>query len=106
MEFKLDSEFLDFYKWGVYNHIILPAEGDDLLTLTEIILKRYARKAYLTFSYFSEYNIVKHNIYVKLQKQMLNEEKQINYWITIVNQVIRNKQLCYDVRYIIIQYLV
>ena len=37
---------------------------------------------------------------------MLNEEKQINYWITIVNQVIRNKQLCYDVRYIIIQYLV
>jgi len=100
-------EFLDLYKWGVYNHIILPDKGDHLLTLTELILKRYARKAYLTFSYYSEYNIaMKHNIYVKLQKQMLNEEKQINYWITIVNQVIRNKQLCYDVRYIIIKYLV
>ena len=95
-------EFLDFYKWGVYNHIILPAEGDYLLTLSELIYKRYSRKVYLTFLYFYE-----HNIYGELQKQMLNEEREIEYWITILNNVIRNnKKLCYDVRYIIIKYLV
>ena len=59
-------EFLDFYKWSVYNHIILPAEGDYLLTLSELIYKRYSIKVYLTFSYYSEYNIAKHNIYEKL----------------------------------------
>ena len=95
-------EFLDFYKWGVYNHIILPAEGDHLLTLTELIYKRYSRKVYLTFLYFSE-----HNIYGELQKQMLKEGRLIEYWITILNHIIRNnKKLCYDVRYIIIKYLV
>ena len=32
------NEFIDFYRWGVYNRIILPVHGDRLKTIEELII--------------------------------------------------------------------
>ena len=78
------NTFIDFYKWGVHNRIILPDHGDHLKTLEELIIKRYKRKSYLCFEYFYEFD----NFFVSTSKKMHLEKVKINYFIVIFNNII------------------
>ena len=93
--------FLEHYKWCVKNRIILPANGDEFETMVDLIIKRYTRKIYLTTHYFCD-----HSIYREVKIQMLKEEKRIQYWSTIVTQIIRNTKLCYDMTSVILHFLI
>ena len=94
------NDFIQHYKWCLRNKIVLPESGDEQHTLEELIIKRYKRKTYLTFRYYSE-----NKIYNELKTQMLAERCRLEYWITIVNLIIRNTKLYYDLRYIFVRFL-
>ena len=78
------NTFIDFYKWGVHNRIILPDHGDHLKTIEELVIKRYKRKSYLFFEYYSEFD----NFFVSTSKKMHLEKVKINYFIVIFNNII------------------
>ena len=94
------STFIEHYKWCVQNNILLPSHGDQFKTIEEMIIQRFQRKTHLTFMFYY------HNkFYKKTWDLMMTERQKINYLITIINQIIRKKKLCYDMRYIIIKYI-
>ena len=71
-----------------------------VLEIEQLILKRFRRKTYLTFMFYY------HNkFYKETWDLMIIERQQIEYWVSILNQIIRKKKLCYDIRYIIIEYI-
>jgi len=95
------NEIIETYYWCIENKIYIPDEGDHLLSLTELILKRYKRKSYLYFLYYSN-----HFIYNEIKNQMKLEKYLIHYYCSFLDKIIIKKKLCFDIRYIIVSFLV
>ena len=94
------NTFIELYKWCVQNKILLPSLGDQFKTIEEMIIQRFQRKTHLTFMFYY------HNkFYKETWDLMIIERQKIEYWVLILNQIIRNKNFSYDIRYIIIKYI-
>ena len=102
----MDADFLRWYKFGVYNRIIKPEYEDYFddykLTITELVLKRYRRKLYLTFIFYYEYD----SFFANLKQHMTNDKHKIEYYIILLNKVIENTKLSFDLRYIFVAFLI
>ena len=92
---------IEQYKFCIKNRIIIPSLDDQFKTIEEIIVQRFKRKGYLIFMYY-----YKNHFYKEPWDMMMIERQKIEYWITICNQIIRNTNLCFDIRYIFIRFLV
>ena len=100
------NEFIRLYRWGLINRVIKPEyedyKNDHLLTIEQLMIKRYKRKSYLFFEYYSEFD----NFFVSTGKKMHLEKVKINYFIVIFNKIIEKTGLSYDLRYIFVSFLV
>ena len=102
----MDPEFLHLYKFGIYNRIIKPEYEDYFddykLTIVELVIKRYRRKLYLTFMFYYEYD----SVFPNLTKQMIKNISKIEYYVILLNKVIENTNISFDLRYLFISFLV
>jgi len=102
----MNPEFLELYKFGICNRIIKPEYEDYSdnykLTITELVIKMYKWKLYLTFMFYYEYD----GFFNELEKQMQREKSKIEYYIILLNKVIANTKLSFDLCYIFVSFLV